>query len=102
MGDRRDEETAGDLVDRRVVVGEDKAAILAMALQELFEHLELRGRGLRETLLLAPCLEGLPALGRAARRLDEALPAVLAAEADAAVGDEAPVGLAGLAVVLQL
>src|SRR5207253_792752 len=68
---------------------EDQHAIAAVFFQQLFQQLQLRGRGQGEPLLLPVRLERQSALRGAGGYLNEALPALRAAEADAVQIDEA-------------
>src|SRR5262249_14734024 len=100
--DGRHEIAAGGFIDRGIVIGGYKHAILPVGVEQLLQDVQLRRRRQGPAARLTGRLEGGAAGARGTRPLEEGLPAVGAAEADAVVGAELAIVLAGLAVALLL
>src|SRR5262249_31618694 len=86
--DGRHEIAAGDRIDGSIIISEYKHAILPVTVEQFFQDVQLGRRRQSQATLLTVRLESGAAIARATRLLDEALPAIGAAQADAVVGAE--------------
>src|SRR5579875_2578650 len=100
MGDGRNQEAPGDLINSGIVVSKYEHLIALMTMEQLFQTVHLGRRRQGQAALLAVRLKSGVTVLRTARRLNETLPTSGAAQMDTVLGAEAAIVFARLLIAL--